>query len=95
MLVNNLVSANYFSSVEPVRRKDDKVAESTSKKTNFGHNDAYIPSNFAVDVAGVKAKDLTEIKNRIATGFYDSVDVNEDLTEVFSGIFRKVLPQPR
>jgi len=94
MLVKNFVSANYFSSVEPVRRKDNKDAESTPKKTNYGHNDSYVSSNSATDAGGVKAKDLTEIKDRIAAGFYNSVGVNDDLTEVFSGIFRKVLPQP-
>jgi hypothetical protein len=89
MLVKTLASANYFSHTSPVNRKDNRATGSAVKKTSFGHNDSYIPSKSIKELEDVKAKNLTEVKKRIDAGFYNSSAVNDDLTEVFSNIFKK------
>ena len=94
MLVKNLASTNYLASANLVKIRENKNAESVSKKSSFGHNDSYIPSNSMEEVIEVKAKNLSEVRDRITSGFYNSTEVNDDLTEVFSGIFKKALPQP-
>jgi hypothetical protein len=97
MLVENLISTNYFSHTDYVGKKTDKVHGDVKKHTKesaFVHGDAYIPSSAAVQ-NDLKAKDLSEIKGRIKSGFYNSTAVNEDLTEAFSNIFNSILPQTK
>lgn len=94
MLVESIISANYFSHKNLVKRKEDKDFDDNSGHDSvFGRPDAYIPSNPSKNVKleeEVKAKDISEIKKRIASGFYESSAVNDDLTEAFSEIFKKV-----
>jgi len=90
MFIGNLASTNYSSSAGLAKHKESKAAGdvSTIKQAGFGHGDAY-----AAAKDGGKAKDLAEIKSRISAGFYDSSEVNDDLTELFSNIFKKAIPQ--
>jgi len=88
MLVKNLTSANYFSSSNLAKSKKAGLSEDISavKRTGFSRGDVYIPS-----ADGVKAKNLSEIRTRISSGFYNSNEVNDDLTEFFSNVFKKAL----
>jgi hypothetical protein len=88
MLIGNLASTNYFSAANLAKIKESKMTGNVnaSKHTSFGHDDTYIPS-----ADGGKAKDIDEIKSRVKTGFYNTVEVNDDLTDFFSSIFKKTL----
>ena len=82
MLVKSMASTNYFSQANSVKRKDNEdFGEKLRKKRDFGQSDTYISSN--------SSKDISEIKNKIASGFYNSGAVNDDLTEAFSQLFKK------
>ena len=86
MLVGNLASTNYFSSANLAKLRESKTAGGNSvRRTDYGHSDSYVPSD------GIKAKNLAEVKSRITAGFYNSTEVNEDLTEFFSNVFKKAL----
>ncbi|MDR0303328.1 MAG: hypothetical protein LBH98_00940 [Chitinispirillales bacterium] len=91
MLLDNIYSTNYFSQTNSVKKefKDLSNAKQAAKKTAFEHDDYYTPSIQEKSVESVKAKNLSEIKNRINSGFYNSQSVNDDLTEVFTEIFKK------
>ncbi|MCL2844039.1 MAG: hypothetical protein FWE23_01100 [Chitinivibrionia bacterium] len=88
MLVKNLAATGYFSYLELAHNRD-KSAKVVSSSARILREDSYIPSNSLH--SEVKAKDLSEIKNRISSGFYNSTAVNDDLTECFSSIFKKTL----
>lgn len=89
MVVKNLAAANCFSRSELVQKKN-KGVRNLSAQARVLHEDSYISFNSILhskDYGEVKAKDLSEIKKRISSGFYNSAAVNDDLAEVFSGIF--------
>ena len=96
MSVNSIAASGYFSYLDLVQNKQNKNDRFVPSSARTLREDAYIPSGSSPlrDLSGVKARDLNEIKNRISSGFYDSVAVADDLTEAFSGIFRKTLPAP-
>ena len=82
MLIENITPKNYVSRTAFAKRKENSVPSNSA----FGPDDRYIPSFPSKEV---KAKDLSEIKERIKSGFYNSSAVDDDLTEVFSEIFKK------
>jgi len=93
MLVELVASKSYFSHSDTVKRKENRHSDSDLRtNASFGHADTYIKSNSLNAIKSSddnKAKDLSEVKKRIASGFYDSSAVNDDLTEAFSQIFKK------
>jgi len=93
MLIEKIASANYFAISAFGKQKEEKSGGVLSVKKNaFGHDDSYVSSKQIEQIKpseDVKAKNLSEVKNRIVSGFYNSSAVNDDLTDVFTEIFKK------
>lgn len=91
MVLKNLAAATCFSHAELVQKKN-KGARNLPANARVLRDDSYVPFNSVLqtkDYREVKAIDLTEIKKRISSGFYNSAAVNDDLAEVFSNILGK------
>ena len=94
MLIENIATANYFANSAFGKQKEEKSGNGviSVKKNAFGHDDSYVSSKRVGQIEAsddIKAKNLSEVKTRIVSGFYNSPAVNDDLTDVFTEIFKK------
>ncbi len=89
MRIGQLGAAGYGSQVTRATKKHDKDAASKDKveQKRFQRRDTFTPSGTAPE--HIKADSIEEVKQRVQQGFYDSEQVSEDLSDVFTKLFNR------